>query len=215
MKCLLDILKRHWNKKYKKHKSFIARQAVQLIGNLISCLKGCHWLKLLTFELTRLLRTSLSQNSHQLIHTKHFDGLLQEKSTSCWLVPTAGQRDTKILGLKSEAREHSGTASKPPAGSKSSTRHRRLHRWCKPRISHIVRRKEDQLQYQEVSTTTWATAGSHIASYWQLAWTDFGPEVANWVKTTQNKKAVTTTPTSTGSSALLTFGLALSAILEK
>jgi hypothetical protein len=51
LKHLRDIITRHWNR---KRKSFIARQAAQLIGNLISCLQGCHWLKLLAFEFTRL-----------------------------------------------------------------------------------------------------------------------------------------------------------------
>jgi hypothetical protein len=63
-KRLRDIINRHWNR---KRKSFIARQAAQLIGNLVSCLQGCHWLKLLAFEFTRLLRESLSRNAHRLI----------------------------------------------------------------------------------------------------------------------------------------------------
>jgi hypothetical protein len=79
MQTLRDILKRHWNK-YRKN--FTARHAAQLIGNFVSCLQGCHWLKLLSFEFTRLLRTALSRNVHRLIHTKHFDALISEPSTS-------------------------------------------------------------------------------------------------------------------------------------
>jgi hypothetical protein len=75
LKRLRDIITRHWNR---KRKSFIARQAAQLIGNLVSCLQGCHWLKLLAFEFTRLLRELCSRNAHRLIRNKHFDALLNE-----------------------------------------------------------------------------------------------------------------------------------------
>jgi hypothetical protein len=94
-----EILLRHWNR---NRNSFIAQQAAQFIGNFVSCLQGCHWLKLvLAFEFTRLLRTSLSHNAHRLIHTQHFDALLNKPFAS-WLEPTARQRDAKLLGLKSE-----------------------------------------------------------------------------------------------------------------
>jgi hypothetical protein len=151
---LREILLRHWNH---NQKSFIARQAAQLIGNFVSCLQGCHWLKLLAFEFTRLLRTSLSRNSHRLIGTKHFDALLNEPSAS-WLEPTAGQRNAKLLGLKSEYARALWCCKQstwiPKAAHEDQAAYlvelidkhlRGKCRWYKP-ISHIVQRKEDQLQ---------------------------------------------------------------------
>jgi hypothetical protein len=62
MQRLHNILKRQWNK---HRKNFTARHAAQLIGNFVSCLQGCHWLKLLSFEFTRLLCAALSRNTHR------------------------------------------------------------------------------------------------------------------------------------------------------
>jgi hypothetical protein len=36
---LVDCIMRHWNP---RQKSFLARAAAQLVGNLVSCLQGCH-----------------------------------------------------------------------------------------------------------------------------------------------------------------------------
>jgi hypothetical protein len=67
-------------------------------------------------------------------------------------------------------------------------RHLQGHpRWFRP-ISHIVLRKEDQLQYQDASSSY--GLGGHIPAlqiYWTLAWTEFGPAIQNWINTTLNQ----------------------------
>jgi hypothetical protein len=223
MKRLRDILKRHWNK---HQKNFTARHAAQLIGNFVSCLQGCHWLKLLSFEFTRLSRTALSHNSHRLIHTKHFDALISEPSTS-WLEPTAGDKDAKLAGLKSEYAKALWRCQEktwmPQAAHDQATYLVNLinhhlkgcYRWFRP-ISHIVRHKEDQLQYQDASSAY--GIGGHVPSYqvyWTLAWTDFGPAVAKWIKTTLNQGGNEDVHINWLEYLTNFFGLALAAILEK
>jgi hypothetical protein len=79
-----------------------------------------------------------------------------------------------------------------------------------------VRRKEDQLQYQDASSKY--GLGGHVPThqvYWQLAWTDFGPAVANWIKTTLNQGHNDDTHINWLEYLANFFGLALAAILEK
>jgi hypothetical protein len=51
--------------------------------------------------------------------------------------------------------------------------------------------------------------------YWQLAWTDFGPAVANWIKTTLNQGHDDDAHINWLEYLANFFGLALAAILEK
>jgi hypothetical protein len=53
---LQEILRRHWNR---NRKTFTARGAAQLIGNLLSCLQGCNWLKMLLFNFQTALSGKL------------------------------------------------------------------------------------------------------------------------------------------------------------
>jgi hypothetical protein len=90
------------------------------------------------------------------------------------------------------------------------------YRWFRP-ISHIVRRKEDQLQYQDASSAY--GIGGHVLPshqvYWTLAWTDFGPAVAKWIKTTLNQGGNEDAHINWLEYLTIFFGLALAAILEK
>jgi hypothetical protein len=141
---------------------------------------------------------SQQKYSPLLIHTKHFDALKNEHSTS-WLEPTTGKKYAKLLGLKSEHAKalwrYQEKTWMPKAAHDQvaylidlinhSLQGR--YRWFRP-ISHIVRRKEDQLQYQDVSSKH--DIGGHTPShqvYWTLAWTNFGPAIAKWIKTTLNQ----------------------------
>jgi hypothetical protein len=124
-------------------------------------------------EFIRLLCTSLSRNAHQLIRTKHFDALLNEPSAS-WLEPTAGQRDAKILGLKSEYtralwRCKQSTWIPKVAHDQAAYLVELIDnhlkgkcRWYKP-ISQIMRRKEDQLEYQDASSKY--GLGGHVPTH--------------------------------------------------
>jgi hypothetical protein len=139
--------------------------------------------QLLAFEFTCLLRESLSQNAHRLIRTKHCFNALLNEDTKTWLEPTAGQRDAKLLGLKNDSaralwRCQQSTwiprAAHDQAAYLVELINRHLlqghQRWFRP-TSHIIRRREDQLQYQDASSSY--GLGGHIPAlqiYWTLAW---------------------------------------------
>jgi hypothetical protein len=76
----------------------MARGAAQLISNLLSCLQGCHWLKMLLFNFQTALRQALRNNAGRLAHSKHFQAILAE-THHVWL---KGSKDTKLLGLRSK-----------------------------------------------------------------------------------------------------------------
>jgi hypothetical protein len=92
----------------------------------------------------------------------HFDALISEPSTS-WLEPTAGDKDAKLAGLKSEyakalwrcqEKTWMPQAELDQAAYLVNLINHHLkgrYHWFRP-ISHIVRRKEDQLQYQDASS---------------------------------------------------------------
>ena len=95
---LQDILRRHWNR---KRKTFTARGAAQLIGNRLSCLQGCHWLKMLLCNFQTALRQALQQKARQLAHSEHFQAILAE-STKAWFDAGGDTKNAKLLGLRSE-----------------------------------------------------------------------------------------------------------------
>jgi hypothetical protein len=79
-----------------------------------------------------------------------------------------------------------------------------------------VRRKEDQLQYQDASSSY--GLGGHIPAlqiYWTLAWTNVGPAIKNWVSTTLNQGKDDDTHINWIEYLAQFFGLCLAAILEK
>jgi hypothetical protein len=70
-----------------------------LIGNLISYLQGCHWLKMLLFNFQTAMLQALWQNARQLVHSKHFKTILAE-TTHVWIKADGGTKDAKLLGLQ-------------------------------------------------------------------------------------------------------------------
>jgi hypothetical protein len=141
-----ECLGRHWNC---NRKCFTARAAAQLIGNLLSCLQGCHWLKMATLHLQAALRAALKNNARQVARTPHFRALMAEKNEA-WLTATAGKKDAKVIGLQSElarilwrCKETTWVPSvvhKECEWLRSIIRHHRSDSttWTRP-LSHIVR----------------------------------------------------------------------------
>jgi hypothetical protein len=78
---------------------FMARAAAQLIGNLLSCLQGCHWLQVSTIHLQQALRVALRNNATCIVHTTHFQALLTELDQA-WLKPDQVTVDRKLLGIQ-------------------------------------------------------------------------------------------------------------------
>jgi hypothetical protein len=96
---LQDILQRHWNR---KQKTFTARGVAQLIGNLLCCLQGYNWLKMLLFNFQTALRQALRQTTCRLIHSTHYFKAILAKMTQVGLKVDGGSKDAKLLGLRSK-----------------------------------------------------------------------------------------------------------------
>jgi hypothetical protein len=95
---LQEIVRRHWNR---NRKTFTAGGAAQLIGNLLSCLQRCHWLKMLLFTFQTALQQALRNNASRLAHSKHFQAILAE-THHVWLEADGGSKDAELLGLRSK-----------------------------------------------------------------------------------------------------------------
>jgi hypothetical protein len=196
---LEDCLRRHWNK---NRKTFTARAAAQLIGNLLSCLQGCHWLKMATLHLQSALRMALRNNAKRLARSNHFNAILAEK-TQAWLEPDAGQRDAKLLGIQSHLARLLWRCDEKTFVPKTvhlecawliviikEHRHDKST-WTRP-ISHIVRRKPDWIAFQDASTK-WGIGGHSpsLGFYWFLSWENLSPVVAKFINSTLNKGQTT------------------------
>jgi hypothetical protein len=192
---LEDCLRRHWNK---NRKTFTARAAAQLIGNLLSCLQGCHWLKMATLHLQTALRMSLRNNAKRLARSTHFNAILNEKD-SAWLEPDAGKREAKLLGIRSHLARLLWRCDEKTFTPKAVHlecawligiigKHREDHTtWTRP-ISHIVRRKPDWIAFQDASTK-WGIGGHSpsLGFYWFLSWKNLSEAIATFIKTTLNQ----------------------------
>jgi hypothetical protein len=193
---LFDILMRHWTP---KRKHFMARAAAQLIGNLLSCIQGCHWLQLSITHLQQALRDALRNNWSHLIHTQHFKALLMEQDQA-WLEPDAGTRVWKLLGIRTNlarALWHCKETTWTPKAVHDEcewlcviiAQHKTDHQtWTRP-ISHIVRRAPDFVGYQD-ACTLWGMGGHSpdLQYYWRMSWHDLHADLPDKIKHTLNKK---------------------------
>jgi hypothetical protein len=196
---LQEILRRQWNR---NRKTFTARGAAQLIGNLLSCLQGCHWLKMLLFNFQTALRQALKNNAGRLAHSKHFQAILAE-THHVWLDADGGSKDAKLLGLRSaharllwrcEAITFTPLVVHEQADWLLAIIDEHLQNgttWTRP-ISHIVRRQEDWKVIQDASSS-FGTGGHApvLRFFFQVTWADFGPAVVDKIRTTLNKGGVT------------------------
>jgi hypothetical protein len=182
-----DLMARHWNK---NRKQFTARAAAQLIGNLLSCLQGCHWLRMATFHLQSALRAALKNNARRLARSSHFQALLAEKNEA-WLTATAGQKDAKVIGLQSElarilwrCKEKTwipGDVHRECEWLRGIiAKHRKDGTtWTRP-LSHIVKRNPDWVAYQDASSN-WGMGGHSpdLCFYWHVSWEQLGPAIVS------------------------------------
>jgi hypothetical protein len=188
-------IRRNWNH---KRKQFTARGAAQLIGNLLSCLQGCQWMKMATFHLQSALRKALRNNATRIAKSRHFQAILAEKNEA-WLEVDSSRKEAKLLGLQSKLARILWRCEEktfiPANVHRECEWIRQIIQehyndgttWTRP-ISHIVRRKADWEAYQDASTK-WGMGGHSpdLRYYWQISWHQLGQCIVDKIAETLNK----------------------------
>ena len=197
---LRDILSRHWNR---RRKQFIARQAAQVVGNLLWCLRANGWLTPLCFSFTEMIRSALRRNGDRLMHTKHFQALFKETSTT-WLEPYAGKKDARLLGLQHRYARALWSCKQTtwiPVGVHDHAEwliqeldlalNTQSETWYKS-LSHSIQRTADFVAYQDASSRQGAGGHSPDLKFWfQISWSEFGQEFNQWIINTLNEGGTT------------------------